>query len=194
MRAKAVTMMTALLAAAPVAADDGTGVFIGVSGGRADVNETLASLDLSGIGVDVQVDDDSPAWSAFGGYQLNRYFGVRGGYQDFQTFDDLLEVASIGDVPDIDVDLEGWMIGLDAYLPLGEWVSLAGHAGYIDWESKVEIGDLDVRSSESGTDPFIGGGVEVNLGAHFGVEASYTRFDVDGSDVDYAALGVRFRF
>lgn len=194
MRAKVMIVAAALLAAAPAAAEENTGVFVGVSGGRADVNETLASVDLSGFGVDIEVDDDSPAWSAFGGYRLNRYFGMRAGYLDFQTFDDIVEVASIGDVPDLDLDLEGWMIGADAYLPVTGWLSLAARAGYMDWESKVEIGDFEVRSTESGTDPFLGGGVEVNLGRHFGLEASYTRFDVDGSDVDFAALGLQIRF
>jgi OOP family OmpA-OmpF porin len=194
MRSFAILAVLASLTSAPAWADDESGVFVGVSGGRADLNETLEGLDLGSLGVELEIEDLSPAWSAFGGYRLNRNVGFRAGYVDFQTFDDLLEVSSFADVPDIQFDLEGWMVGVDAYLPLGRRVSLAGRAGYMDWQSRVKVGEYDFRSAESGTEPFFGGGIEVNLGRHFGLETSYTRFDVNGSDVDYASVALHIGF
>lgn len=184
----------ACLVAAPAAADDHSGVFLSVSGGKADLSETVDKLGLDGLGIDVQFDDKSPAWSASGGYQLNRYFGAHVGYVDFQTFDDLLDVGGLAGTTDIELDLEGWQAGFDAWLPVTDWVSLAAHAGYMDWRSNLKIGDLGLEEKDSGTDPFFGGGMEFHFGSHVGMDVSYTRFDVDGSDVDYAALGVRVRF
>jgi OOP family OmpA-OmpF porin len=79
-------------------------------------------------------------------------------------------------------------------MPLASWDSLGARAGYMDWKSRLRIGDYGLQSSDSGTDPFFGGGLEVNFGPSFSIEASYTRFDVDGSDVDSASLGVRLGF
>lgn len=194
MRTFAVLAVAASLSATPALADDTSGIFVGMSGGRADTDHTLESLDLGNLGVDLDLESSSPAWGAFGGYRLNRHFGLRGGYMDFQTFDDLLDLAPVGDVPKIELDLEGWMLGVDAYMPLASWASLGARAGYMDWRSRLRIGDYGLQSSDSGTDAFFGGGLEVNFGPSFSVEANYTRFDVDGSDVDSASLGVRLGF
>ncbi len=184
----------ATLAAVPAAADERSGVFLGVSGGKSNVKETLDNLDLDRLGIDVEFDDDSPAWSASGGYQLNKYFGARFGYVDFQSFDELLDSGGMDNMPDVELDLEGWQVGIDAYLPVSDRVSLAARAGYMDWQSNLKIGDLGLEENDSGTDPFFGAGMELHFGSHVGMDFSYTRFDVEGSDVDYAALGVRVSF
>ena len=186
--------MTIALTAGDALADERSGFFLGLAGGAADLDEELEDLDLSSLGIDVEVSDTSPAWSAFAGYQANQYFGIRGGYTDFETFDDVVEVESIGDVPDLDIDLEGWTLGVDGHLPMGRWVSLTGRAGYIAWEAKAELGLIQLEDSANGTDPFFGGGVEFNFGDSFGLEATHTRFKIDGNDVDMTAGGVRLRF
>lgn len=184
----------ACLAAVPAAADDHSGVFLSLSGGKADLSETVDKLGLDQLGVDIQLDADSPAWSASGGYQFNRYFGARVGYVDFQTFDDLLDDGGLVGTADVELDLEGWQAGLDAWVPVADWISLAAHAGYMDWRSNLKVGDFGLEEKDSGADPFFGGGMELHFGSHIGMDVSYTRFDVDGSDVDYAALGARIRF
>ncbi|UCC13338.1 MAG: hypothetical protein JSW21_07965, partial [Gammaproteobacteria bacterium] len=95
--------ITIALAAGDALADERSGFFLGLAGGAADLDEELEDLDLDSLGIDVEVRDTSPAWSAYAGYQFNRFLGVRGGYVDFETFDDVIEVESIGDVPDIDI-------------------------------------------------------------------------------------------
>ena len=194
MRLVAATMLVVAVFAGPADAEDRSGFFIGTAGGAADLNDTLGELDLGDLDVQVKVDEVAPAWSAFGGYQFNRHFGFRGGYVDFQTFDDILDETDVQDLPDLDLDLEGWMVGADAYMPVGRWVSLTGRAGFMSWESKIDFGLPGVEDSDSGTDPFYGAGLEFNLGRRVGMEASYTRFDVDGSDVDFAAAAFRIRF
>lgn len=186
--------MTIALSAGDALADERSGFFLGLAGGAADLDEELEDLDLASLGIDVEVSDTAPAWSAFAGYQFNRYLGVRGGYVDFETFDDIIEVESIGDVPDIDIDLEGWMVGVDGHLPMGRWISLTGRAGYIAWESQAKLGLVQLEDSKTGSDPFYGGGLELSLGKSFGIEATHTRFAIDGNDVDMSALGVRVRF
>jgi hypothetical protein len=194
MRTFAVLAVMASLNATPASADDASGVFVGMSGGRANAATTLENLDLGNVGVDLDLEGSSPVWGAFGGYRLNQHFGVRGGYMDFQTFDDRLDMSPVGDVPEVELDMEGWMLGVDAYMPLASWASLGARAGYMDWKSRLRIGDYGLRSSDSGADPFFGGGLEVNFGPSFSIEASYTRFDLEGSDVDSASLGVRLGF
>lgn len=194
MRIFAAWAVIACLAAVPAAADDHTGVFLSVSGGKADLREKVDRLNLDQLGIDIQLDGDSPAWSASGGYQLNRYFGAHVGYVDFQTFDEILDAGGTVDMPDVELDLDGWQVGFDAWVPVADWVSLAAHAGYMDWRSNLKVGDFGLEERDSGTDPFFGGGLELHFGSHVGMDVSYTRFDVDGSDVDYAALGARIRF
>jgi len=194
MRIFAAWAVIACLAAVPAAADDHTGVFLSVSGGKADLREKVERLNLDQLGIDIQLDGDSPAWSASGGYQFNRYFGARVGYVDFQTFDEFLDAGNTVDMPNVELDLEGWQVGFDAWVPVADWVSLAAHAGYMDWRSNLKVGDFGLEERNSGTDPFFGGGLELHFGSHVGMDVSYTRFDVDGSDVDYVALGARIRF
>jgi len=195
LRYLALWAVIASLAAVPAVADDRSGVFLGVSGGSTHLKEKLDRLDLESLGVDIRFDDNSPAWSAEGGYQLNRYFGARIGYVDLQTFDDQLDSGGMDSpMPDVDMDLAGWLAGVDAWFPVADWVSLGARAGYMDWQSNLKVGDFGLEENDSGTDPYFGGGLEMHLGDHVGMDVSYMRFDVDGSNADYTSLGVRVRF
>jgi len=185
-------LLTLVVAGSPLTAV-AEGPFIGASVGNANLDDALGNIGPPDDRVDINLDDDSPGWSAFAGYELGRYVGIRAGYIDFSTFDDVLDFGIPG-TPTIDVDLDGWTLGVDGYLPIGNWFRLTGHVGVIQWDAKVQIDFAGIDRSEDGSDVFYGAGIEFDLAGFLTLGSSYTRYEIADSDVDYAAAHVRYRF
>lgn len=169
------------------------GPFVGGSVGNADIDEALDDIGPPDDRVELRLDDDSPGWSAFAGYEFGRYVGMRAGYIDFSTFDDILDLGIPG-TPVLDVDLNGWIMGVDGYLPVGDWFRLTGHVGVIQWDAEVQIDFAGIDRTEDGSDVYYGVGVEFELADFLMLGTSYTRYEIDDADVDYAAAHVRFLF
>ena len=187
-----ILILTLFLISSTAAADGG--FFIGVSAGKADLDETFGTIELPSDDVEITLDDEEPAWGVFAGYQFSRYVGLRIGYVDFATFDDVLDLAGVGDIPGVDFDLDGWTAGVDGYLPVTDWLSLVGHLGAITWDAEVQIALLSIGVVDEGTDVYYGAGLEFTPVDFLGIEGSYTRYEINDSDIDYLSLGVRFKF
>lgn len=185
-------LLTVLLAGSPPAAFAG-GPFVGASVGNADIDEALGNIGPPDDRIEINLDDDSPGWSAFAGYELGRYVGIRAGYIDFSTFDDILDFGIPG-ASIIDVDLDGWTLGVDGYLPVWNWFRLTAHVGVIQWDAKVQIDFTAIDRSEDGSDVYYGAGIEFDLANVVTLGSSYTRYEISDTDVDYAAAHFRLRF
>jgi OOP family OmpA-OmpF porin len=131
-------------------------------------------------------DDEDTAFSVFGGYQFNRYFGVEAGYADFGKIEP--EVAGPA--------LEGDSAYLTAVgtLPVSENFALYAKAGVHRWNVDTSLPGLTGNDDDSGTDPTYGIGAQYRFTDRVALRGEYSRFEVEDADADLAQLQVRFDF
>lgn len=168
------TVLVAALAAAAFGAQAADrGFYAGAGVGQAMVDE-------SGY------DDEDTAFSVFGGYQVNRYFGVEAGYTDFGT----LEPRGLG----ADIEADSAYLTAVGSLPITERFSAYAKAGVQRWNVDASIPGLTGRVDDSGTDPTYGVGVQYRLTDAVALRGEVSRFELDDADLDVAQLQVRFDF
>lgn len=131
-------------------------------------------------------DDEDTAFSVFGGYQFNRYFGLEAGYADFGK----LEPRGNG------ADLEASSVYLTAVgtVPITDSFSAYAKAGFQRWDLDSAIPSVVGNSDDSGTDPTYGVGVQYKFTDHVALRGEYSRFEVEDTDLDLAQIQVRYDF
>ncbi|MGI9308900.1 MAG: outer membrane beta-barrel protein [Gammaproteobacteria bacterium] len=149
------------------------GFYVGASVGS-------ASVEVSDSGA--TFDEDDFAWKIFGGYQLNGWLAVEGGYVDFGAPDDSAQ----------GIEVDPW--GLDAFavagIPLGP-VRLFGKLGAVYYNADVDISGFE-SFDEDGVEIAAGVGAEIELFS-LGVRAEIEYFDIE-DDILMYSLGATFTF
>lgn len=167
------TLLAAVLGAAAFGAQaaEAPGFYIGAGAGQSFVDEG-------------DYDDEDTAFSVFGGYQFNRYFGLETGYVDFGE----LEPTGAGR------SLEANSVYLTAVgtVPFTENFSGYAKAGFQRWDLDTTIPGL--ADDDSGSDPTYGLGLQYRFNDRFALRGEYSRFEVEDIDLDLAQLQVRFNF
>lgn len=131
-------------------------------------------------------DDEDTAFTVFGGYQFNRYFGLEAGYADFGKIE-----------PDVaGPALEGDSAYLTAVgtLPVTEKFSAYAKAGLHRWNVDTSLPGVTGNNDDSGSDPTYGVGAQYRFTDKVALRAEYSRFEVEDVDADLAQLQVRFDF
>ncbi|WP_051176365.1 outer membrane beta-barrel protein [Luteimonas mephitis] len=154
-------------------AADAPGFYAGVGAGQSFVDEGA-------------YDDEDTAFSAFGGYQFNRYFGLEAGYADLGK----LEPDAVGNA------LEASSVYFTAVgtLPFTEKFSGYAKAGMQRWDLDTAIPGLVGTRDDSGTDPTYGVGLQYRFNDSVALRGEYSRFEIEDVDADLAQLQVRFDF
>ncbi len=131
-------------------------------------------------------DDEDTAYSLFGGYQFNRYFGLEAGYADFG------KLEPRGNGP----DLEASSVYLTAVgtLPITDHFSAYAKAGIQRWDLDKAVPSVVGNADDSGTDPTYGVGVQYRFTDHVALRGEYSRFEVEDTDLDLAQIQVRYDF
>jgi len=131
-------------------------------------------------------DDEDTAFSVFGGYQFNRWFGLEAGYVDFGELKP--------DVAGTPVEAGSVYFTAVGTLPFTEKFSGYAKAGFQRWDLDTAIPGLVGTGDDSGTDPTYGVGLQYSFTDAFALRAEYSRFEVDDADLDLAQLQARFDF
>lgn len=131
-------------------------------------------------------DDEDTAFSVFGGYQFNRYFGLEAGYADFGK----LEPRGSGP------DFEANSVYLTAVgtVPITDNFSAYAKAGFQRWDLDTAIPSVVGNADDSGTDPTYGVGVQYRFTDHVALRGEYSRFEIEDTDLDLAQIQVRYDF
>lgn len=142
-------------------------------------------------------DDDNDAYQGYIGAALNPYVALELGYMDLGSYGNNAARAST----------EGVTAGVRLTLPVAPALAVYAKAGQMWWETDYRV--LGVKGDADGDEPFYGAGVAVRLTDHLGLNVEYVRYEVDldhdevgilaGSshsqqDIDYASVGVMFKF
>ncbi|HXJ53238.1 MAG TPA: outer membrane beta-barrel protein [Burkholderiales bacterium] len=165
------------------------GFYAGVSIGQSSSSD--ACTGVSGPGV--SCDDKDTAFKIFGGYQINRNFGVELGYTD------LGKVEAHGGGVTASVESTAFeLVGVGKF-PINNQFSVYGKLGFYRADSKGRS-NVGVSADETNTDLTYGLGVQYNFTGNLGVRGEWQRYssvgggDIGDSDVDVLSVGVVYKF
>ena len=169
------TLLAVLIGAATFGAQaaEDQGFYVGAGAGQSFVDEG-------------SYDDEDTAFSAFGGYQFNRYFGLEAGYVDFGE----LEPDAAGQA------LEASTVYLAAVgtLPFTEKFSGYAKAGFQRWDLDTALPGATGTADDNGNDPTYGVGLQYRFNDAVALRGEYSRFELEDVDADLAQVQVRFDF
>ncbi|MEX0737781.1 MAG: outer membrane beta-barrel protein [Pseudohongiella sp.] len=180
----------------------------------ASIGQTDADMDSSGIvaaqradgynHVRLENNDDDIGFKVYGGYQMNQYFALEGGYFSlgefsYRTFMDNTAVFTA------DTKFRGVNIDLVGRLPLSEQLYAFGRIGGTRYESKdsyrgygqVSVDPFADRSLD--TSHKFGVGLQYDVNTNVALRLEAERYDINDrmlrhSDVDMVSFGVVYRF
>jgi OmpA-OmpF porin, OOP family len=187
---------SALVIAPSVAAAQGfslTGPDSGwyVGGG---IGQSTADIDVSTFGPGANADDKDTAFRIFGGYQINKHFGVELGYSQLGEW----KVSEPG-FGDTKFEAKAFDLVAVGTLPLGSNFSLLGKIGL--YKGDLDASDPTGSLSESSTDLTYAIGAGYDFNKNFGLRVEWQRFQKMGnkdttgeSDIDVMSIGVVYRF
>jgi OOP family OmpA-OmpF porin len=197
-----------LLASVAVADDDAYwygGFAAGQSRARIDENRITEDLLAAGLATTQFTRNQTHfAYSAFGGYQFNKYFALESGYFNLGKFSFTSVTAPPGKLSS-EIKVQGVDFNLVGLLPVTHRLSLFAVAGPQFAEAKVDsrgvgavlVSDPQTRERKLGYD--FGGGAQFEFSRYFLARAEAQRFRIHDSlgnrgDVDLFSINLIFPF
>lgn len=176
-------LIGALCTALPVASHaDGKGWMIGGGAYYGDLDD-WDDFDFDNIEFeDLHFGGSSFAYNVQVGYRFNKWLSLDATYTDLGSYDTNLEVNGARREFDVDAFTFGGMLSVPLWI-----LDLYARGGVADWKFDGPLVD------DSGTDPYYGLGLAVNLGGSLDLYAEWVQFDFS-SRLDTLGLGVRWTF
>jgi hypothetical protein len=175
--AAAAALATALGSTGALAVDNGiyVGASVGESGVEFDDNEGF------------NFDDSDTGYKLDVGWRILDWLGLEANYIDLGKTNG--DVA--GEPAEFEAD--GFNFSGLLFLPVGP-VDLFARAGFISWDAKARLPDLDLSASDDGMDFSYGVGAQFRVWS-LSLRAEYERFDIaDADTVDMISVGVMWTF
>lgn len=172
------------LSTTPAYAETESGFYLGAGAGRfnveiddvEDVTDTVGSFDA-----------DDTTFKAFAGWRFSPYIAVELDYLDLGNPEDTIDDQRVN------ADINGFAPYLVGTLPVGP-VELFAKAGYLFYDVKVDVEDLDVVD-DSNEDFVYGGGIGLTLFEHLHTRLEYEVIDIgEFDDANALWLSAAWRF
>ena len=167
---------------APVPAYAEAGLAIGGSLGTASLSE-----DFDGLGVDT----DSTAFRLTVGWQFNEYVALEAGYHNFGHFKQTVDMA--GAPVEVRLKADGFTLGANGTLPIGDRFALLGRAGAFFWDGDADINGVSQARPED-TNLFLGVGLAWHLTEKLDLVGDWTRYELEDTESDVVSIGLRYTF
>jgi long-chain fatty acid transport protein len=189
-----------------VEAWDPAGIYVGFGIGQSKVNDwdqySAAFVNRSfGAPSPVLDDDRSLGFKVFGGYQINKYVGVEGGFVDFNDVKAGSTVSGPARSVYTTAENDAWMVAVVGTLPVTQNVSVFAKLGASSWSSKLRTVSTNatgvtasVTEGRDGYDMVYGLGASYALLDSIDVRAEIERYKFDNLDVDLMTAGMAFKF
>lgn len=190
-----------------MAGDEGWYMGFNIGKSRVDIDNQRISSSLLSQGfvtTDITNDDKDNGWKVFGGYQLNKYFALEGGYFDLGEYSFQANTLPVGTYSG-NIRIKG--INLDAVgiLPITQKISAFGRLGLN--AAKAEdvfsgtggVHVLDPEHNKRDTNYKMGIGLAYAFTPSLALRAEAERYRIDDTmnnrgDVDLVSLGLVYRF
>ena len=198
---------SALAGPLAVAQDSGWygGLNLGQSRSKIDDPRIINGLLAGGFNSATITDDNRDrGGKIFGGYQLNRYFAVEGGYFDLGKFGFTANTVPIGSLTG-DIKIKGVNLDLLGMLPISEKFSAFGRVGVTRAEARDTftatglVRLLRTSANQRETNAKYGLGLQYAFTDRLGMRAEVERYRINDAvgnngDIDLASLGIVYRF
>lgn len=198
-----IAMAAGLGMTAAQAAD--TGFYIGGSFGKSkvsdfsssDLNTELASL---GVTATSTTEDGDSGLKVFAGYRIMKYLAVEGAYANLgEVSARVITTAPVAGTANIELENTAITLSALGILPLNDKFSLFGRLGLNVWNVDVSAsgtgsGGATYSDSDDGTGVVYGLGAAYNLTPNLNLRVEWERYDFDGSDLDFASVGLGWSF
>jgi opacity protein-like surface antigen len=191
------------------------GFYLGASVGQASYDLSKDDIGFSGG----NLNNSDTAFRLIGGYHINEYFSVEGGYASLGEMTFKYREATSWGGPgedmtiafDLGVEVSGLVVNALAQYPLSQEISIFAKVGVFSWEAdsyfnenheyfgdrvddwNVAFPDSDEADSESGTDIFYGVGLSYSFD-NIVIRAEYELFESDGDEIDVLSIGAVYQF
>ena len=200
----------AFFGASPALAQD-SGWYAGgsVGGARATIDDERITSGLRGQGLGTNSIEDREGhtgYKLFGGYQLNRYFGVEAGYFDLGRFGYTAQTTPAGSLAG-DMRVKGWNADLVGTLPLMGQLSALGRVGVTSVRAEdrfsatgaARVPYANAAPSQRSTNAKFGLGLAYAFSDSLSLRVEGERYrlkDAVGNrgDVDMVSVGLVYRF
>lgn len=208
-----VTLSLAVLAviACPLAmADDYDGWYVGgnVGQSRSKIDNAQVSESVLGAGSASTItseDNHDTGYKVFGGYQINKNFGVEGGYFDLGKFGFNATSTVPAGTLNGKMEVKGLNLDLVGTLPVTEKFSVLGRVGatYAETEDRFSgtgaVSPADPSPSKREADYKYGLGVQYDFTESLGMRAEAERYRINNAvgnkdNVDLLSVGLVYRF
>ncbi|MDN3651285.1 outer membrane beta-barrel protein [Thalassotalea ponticola] len=178
------------------------------------IGQATYDLASNDFGVD-SFDDSDTSFKLIGGYQINAYISIEGGYTNlgeltFSLSESVgLEVIGGGTFDtliDGSVEVDGLIINVVGSYPVAEQVSIYAKVGMFSWDSQLESymefnssdpqipsESFSVSESEDGSDVFYGLGLTYHWN-DISFRAEYELFESDSDQIDVFSIGAVYNF
>ena len=141
------------------------------------------------------VDDKDTTWSISGGYMFHPNIGFEVGYRDLGEASASRTIG--GTTIRAEAEISGFTLGAVGRIPVSDRFSIVPRVGLYLWEGEGSgtINGVRITSfDDDGTDIYFGIGAEYSFTKQLYLGAHWSRFDIDGDDVDVFELRIGFRF
>lgn len=203
------SLLTLALMAAPFAMAQDTGWYAGANIGQsnATIDDARISNQLLGSGLttaSIADTDRDRGFKLFGGYQVNKYFALEGGYFDLGQFGYVANTLPTGTLSG-DIKVRGLNLDAVGFLPITEKFSAFGRIGVAyahtdgSFAGTGAVNVLDPSPSARDTNLKVGLGVQYAFTDALSLRAEIERYRVNDAvgnkgDVDLASIGLVYRF
>lgn len=139
---------------------------------------------------DLDYDESAMSVRAFGGFRVNEYLSLEGGYSHF--------FESSGDVAGVDVKLDGsaWDASVRPTLPIGDRFEAFGILGWASYDFEVKVSAMGLSASETNSDDdmLYGLGGAYSLTDQWTLRGEWVALDVKDADFGTVSVSATYNF
>ena len=171
-----------------------------------DINNSFAAAGITATSdlANTSVNGNIP-WKFYGGYEINPFFAVEGGYMAFQDlYANVTETAPTPSTARLALQNDAWMLAVKGSYPVTKNFDVFAKLGANFWhQTRVATDTTDfalataarhTKVSNRGEGLYYGLGASYDLGEYFTLRAEWERYDVDGANVNAYTGGFLFKF
>ena len=175
--------------------------YYGVGAGQATDTQWDESMIQDGSVSSIALEDQDTSFRLFGGVELDRNLAFEVAYVNFgqQTAEGDADGSGSywgGGPAAVTSEVDGFDFGLVGTVPLSGDLSLLARIGVLAWEGNLTYEDPSFvdKFRDTGSDVFFGGGLEFDPDGPLAVRGEYSRYSIDGIDVDNVSVSLMYRF
>ena len=181
-------------ASSPFAAAQDAGFYVGGSLGRSNLSNDTAALTTLGAAV-ISTDEKNTAWKGFGGYQINKYFGVEASYVGLGTVNATGTFLAAPFVTSARVN--GLALAAVGTFPINPRFDVFAKLGgfYSKVKSTATVAAIAAASEDNEVDWTAGIGASFNVNKKIAIRAEIERYELGGNgNANLYSVGAQFKF